>query len=125
MPKLALSLMMTTSLAAAALAKDALAQDALTGTFEGASGHAVSGGVEVTADSVELLADFSFDGAPDPKIGLGADGSFDPATIMAPLQADSGAQSYPIPEGIELSAYDEVYVWCEQYAVPLGVARLQ
>lgn len=101
------------------------AGEPLTGTFEGASNHVTTGTVHVSADSVDLQGDFTFDGAPDPKIGFGKDGEFDTSTIIEPLKANSGAQSYAIPDSIDLKAYNEVYVWCEKYSVPLGVARLQ
>ena len=102
----------------------AKAEDALTGTFEGASDHATTGTVQVTAGSVDLQNDFTFDGAPEPKIGFGKDGEFDTSTIIEPLKANNGAQSYTIPDSIDVSAYNEVYVWCEQYSGPLGVAKL-
>lgn len=95
------------------------------GSFIGASDHETSGGVQVTADSVDFLDDFSLDGAPDPKVGFGKDGAYDPATTLSALNANSGAQSYDVPDGIDLSQYNEVYVWCEKFAVPLGVAKLQ
>ncbi len=101
------------------------AGEALKGTFEGASNHVTSGTVHVTTDSIDFQDDFSFDGAPDPKIGFGKNGEFDTSTIVEPLKANNGAQSYSIPDSVDLKAYNEVYVWCEKYSVPLGVARLQ
>ena len=49
---------------------------AASGDFRGATGHATSGGVSIVkrADggySVVLGDDFSFDGAPNPRVGLG------------------------------------------------------
>ena len=93
------------------------------GRFEGASNHRTTGTAEIAGGQVNLLADFQFDGAPDPKVALGR-GGYDPATLMGPLRSDSGASSYTIPAGIDAGAYDEVWIWCERYNVPLGVAKL-
>ncbi len=99
------------------------------GTFAGASGHKTSGGVSVVRTDagamVILEKDFSFDGAPDPKVGFGRDGAYDTASQLAPLGANKGHQSYPIPASIDPAKYNEVYIWCEKYSVPLGVAKLQ
>lgn len=97
------------------------------GSFEGASGHVTSGQAEVVGHGdeavVHLLDDFKFDGAPDPKVALGKDG-FDASTLMGPLQSNSGKQSYKVPAGINADDYNEVWIWCEKYNVPLGVAKL-
>jgi len=103
------------------------------GSFTGASDHITTGGVHVTAGTVELQDDFSLelqddfslDGAPDPKVGFGNDGVYDADTTLAVLENNTGAQTYQIPEGLDPSAYNEVYIWCEKFAVPLGVAKLQ
>ncbi len=99
-----------------------------TGTFVGASGHATSGGVSIVQTDagkmVVLEDDFSFDGAPDPKVGFGRDGVYDPASQLAPLDANKGRQTYSIPASVDLAKYNEVYIWCEKFNVPLGVAKL-
>ncbi len=95
------------------------------GSFTGASNHATTGGVHVTADTVELQDDFSLDGAPDPKVGFGKDGVYDSDTTLAILESNTGAQTYQLPDDVDPKAYNEVYIWCEKFAVPLGVAKLQ
>ncbi len=98
------------------------------GTFEGASNHVTSGNVEVITENgqtfVVLKSNFNFDGAPDPKVGFGKDGAYDGASQIEHLRADSGMQSYEVPAGLDISGYNEVYIWCEKYSVPLGVAKL-
>lgn len=98
------------------------------GSFTGASGHQTSGMVEVVQTAagweVHLKDDFRFDGAPDPLVGFGSGGSFAAGTDFEPLRANSGAQVYEVPESIDPAAYDEVYIWCRKYSVPLGVAKL-
>ena len=53
-----------------------------TGTFVGASDHITTGGVSVVSNDgvvqIVLADDFSLDGAPDPRVGLGNAGG--PAT---------------------------------------------
>ena len=77
------------------------------GSFHGKSGHATTGGVRVlrTADGlvVELGPDFTFDGAPDPKLGFGRDG-YDADTKLGALRANSGAQRYAVPKSVDPGA---------------------
>ncbi len=104
-------------------------ESARSGTFKGLSKHDTSGSVTLihTEDGpvIEFGDDFSFDGAPDPKVALGKDGKYDPATLIRLLDANSGAQSYAVPDSIDVSEYNEIYIWCEKYSVGLGVASLE
>ena len=97
------------------------------GSFVGKSNHITSGEVTVekTADGYVLVLhdNFSFDGAPDPQLGLGK-GGYDGSTRFSKLKSNNGKQSYKLPAGIDASQYDEVWVWCEKFSVPLGVAKL-
>lgn len=99
------------------------------GVFAGASNHVTTGSVSVVKTEsglrVVLGADFSFDGAPDPKVGFGKNGSYDKSSQLAHLQADAGEQSYAIPTSVNVSDYNEIYIWCEKFSVPLGVAALK
>ena len=98
------------------------------GAFSGKSGHAASGGVRVvkTAQGVAVILerDFKFDGAPDPKLGFGKNG-YVKSTQFSVLKSNSGEQTYEIPAAIDPADYTEVWVWCEKYSVPLGVATLE
>lgn len=97
------------------------------GTFSGASGHVTTGEVIVvrSADGyvVSLGSDFSLDGAPDPHVSLG-DAETAQVTL-APLERTVGAQAYTIPAEVDVGDYDHVYIWCEEFSVPLGVAELE
>ena len=99
------------------------------GAFNGASGHKTSGDVVVLKSAagarVVLQSNFSFDGAPDPKVGFGAGGKYDRASQLAPLASNQGEQVYDVPAALDLTRYDEIYIWCEKYSVPLGVAALK
>lgn len=99
------------------------------GSFHGLNGHATEGSVVIkkTDDGVVavLEEDFSFDGAPDPKLGFGKDGTYDRASTITHLNQLNGHQVIEIPGGVDVSGYNEFYVWCERYKVPLGVAKLK
>ncbi len=74
---------------------------------------------------VVLEDDFDFDGAPDPKLGFGKDGKYDHGSQISPLGSNKGRQVYEVPASIDPEAYNQFYVWCEKYSVPLGVADLK
>ena len=97
------------------------------GTFTGKSGHKASGTVMVrqTPDGyvLEFGSDFRFDGAPDPKLAFGNDG-YDAQTLFSELRKNRGTQTYQIPETLQPSTYTEVWIWCEQYEVPLALATI-
>ena len=94
------------------------------GTFSGLSNHITTGTAEIAGAKINLLDDFTFDGAPDPKVALGKDGTYDPNTLMGLLKSNTGASSYDVPAGIDAADYNEVWIWCEQFNVPLGVAKI-
>lgn len=98
------------------------------GSFVGKSNHVTSGTVSVvktdSGTKVVLGSDFDFDGAPDPKLGFGKNG-YDKSSQFSVLKANKGEQSYEIPASVDPESYNEVWVWCEQYSVPLGVAKLK
>lgn len=100
----------------------------LTGTFVGASNHVTTGSVEVlkTNDGYQIVLgdDFSLDGAPDPRLGFGSYGAYDDSTTFAILENLTGAQTYALPASIDPTVHNEFYIWCEKFAVPLGIAQL-
>lgn len=97
------------------------------GSFAGESGHVTSGAAAIVERGgrhfVSLGTDFTFDGAPDPKVALGSDG-YRADTLLGPLASNSGAQSYALPEGVDPEEFNEVWIWCEEFDVPLGLATL-
>jgi hypothetical protein len=112
-----------------ALATSAFADSASrTGQFTGASDHVTSGGVTITKDAdgyiVQLGPKFFLDGAPDPSVGFGKDGNYIDGTLIGALHSKTGAQSYRVPANLNVSDFSEVYIWCEEFSVPLGVALL-
>ena len=108
----------------------ALAEETVltTGTFEGRSDHVVTGAVTIYEKEgrtyVRLESDFVLDGAPDPKLGFGNDGLYDHGAQFSKLDKRTGLQEYVLPAGVDSAAYNELYVWCERFSLPLGVAAI-
>ena len=100
------------------------------GTFVGASGHDTSGTAQlVKLDSgsyvIRFGKDFKHDGtAPDATVGLGKSG-YDKTTDLGKLRENNGAQDYALPAGFDPKGYNQIYVWCTEYAVSLGVAEVK
>ncbi|WP_425084052.1 DM13 domain-containing protein [Ruegeria profundi] len=99
------------------------------GTFEGRSNHITTGSVKLVKDGdryiVELGKDFSLDNGPDPRVAFGKDGTYAPDSKLGALLHLAGKQSYAVPPTMDVSGYNEVYIWCEVAGVPLGVASLK
>jgi hypothetical protein len=117
-------------MAAASFATIASADEiSASGTFTGASDHITTGGVSVVETSaggavVILDADFSLDGAPDPSVGFGKDGEYVAASDLGELTSINGLQVFVVPEGLDVADFNEIYIWCDEFSVPLGVAAL-
>ena len=98
------------------------------GTFSGRSDHITTGHVtlEKTATGYQLsfAADFSLDGAPDPIVALGNGETYLAANKIGTLKNKTGRQVYQLPASFTPAQFSQVYVWCEQFSVPLGVAQL-
>ena len=114
----------------------------LEGTFRPAE-TPVRGGFRIyqngTTATLELSSDFKTnDLAPDLKIAFSpsrtplamskppayplAEGTY---TVLAPLRATSGAQSYEIPRSIDLALQGSVLIWCEQFNATMAWAPLK
>lgn len=97
------------------------------GQLEGQSDHSTQGTVSIRVTStgrvLVLGADFEFDGAPDPKLGFGKDG-FQADSLFAKLERNYGFQTYKLPAEFDPAHHNEIWLWCEKFRVPLGVARL-
>ena len=98
------------------------------GNFSGRSDHVTTGQVslERTANGYQLnfAADFFLDGAPDPVVAFGNGETFAVANKIGALKNRTGAQLYTLPANFKPGQFSQVYVWCEQFSVPLGVADL-
>jgi hypothetical protein len=43
---------------------------------------------------------------------------------LGDLRGNIGSQNYPIPDDVDLAAYDTVVIWCERFTVAFGAADL-
>ncbi len=98
------------------------------GVLQGAGGHKASGYVEIvrSAETVKVVLrdDFTLQDAPASRLAWGKDG-YKRGTIFATLAKFKGAQEYTVPAGTDLSQYNEFWIWCEKFDVPLASAKLQ
>lgn len=98
------------------------------GVLQGAGGHKASGHVEIIrsgeAAKVAFKDDFILQDAPAPRLAWGKDG-YKRGTIFATLAKFKGAQEYDVPAGTDLGQYNEFWIWCEKFDVPLAVAKLK
>jgi len=99
-----------------------------TGQFFGQSKHVTKGTVTIEKEGDRILvvlgSDFSLDGAPYPTLGFSNGSKFSKKTEFAKLKTLNGRQVYELPKGIMQSAFDTFTVWCSQFSVPLGSAKL-
>lgn len=97
------------------------------GEFSGLSDHVTSGRVTIRKDNgahfVVLENDFSLDGAPDPTLGFG-NGDYLIETQFSALKTKDGYQTYKLPADLDPTQFSQIYVWCEKFSVPLGVASI-
>lgn len=100
----------------------AMSAHAASGSFTGTQGERVSGSVTVSAGSVKLGGNFKSTSGPDLYVYLG---NSRPTKIIARLRRLSGAQSYRLPKGINLSKYSTVFIHCKRYNHTYGIARLR
>lgn len=118
------------ALLTASLTFPAFAMEAVkSGAFEGGSGHSTAGAVSIIEKDgkylIHLGDDFVQDGtAPDATVALGQDG-YDETTNLGKLRSFTGAQDYELPAGIDPAKFNEVYIWCKKFSVPLGVASIK
>ena len=112
------------------IADAAYAQDEVIakGSFVGKTGHKASGMMSLvkTDNGVEIRfgPNFSIKGAPGPYLGFGKDGKYVKATQFSKLLKTTGAQTYKVPASIDVSEFNEFYVWCKPFNVPLALAKL-
>ena len=127
------SLAVTATVVAATVFAPTLAsaeQAAATGSFTGANDHITTGGVSIVKTAgggavVILDTNFSLDGAPAPSVGFGKDGEYVKASDLGELGELNGLQVFAVPASVNVDDFNEVYIWCDQFNVSLGVASLE
>ena len=95
--------------------------------------HYGKGKVTVYQDLVHLESDFEVGPGPKFHVYLVPEKNIIPSTNVAKtmyvdlgrLRAFKGSQNYPVPAGVDLSKYDSVVIWCEQFGVLISPAALK
>jgi hypothetical protein len=98
------------------------------GTFEGLTGHAGFGGASLLkirgSYYVRFDEDFQTTNGPDLFVHLGRNGEYDANANLGSLKGSAGGQNYKIPDTIDISQYNEVWVWCRAFSVGFTKAVL-
>jgi hypothetical protein len=106
----------------------------VSGNFVNAE-HPTQGKARIGTDNgmryLELDSSFKTDQGPDLKVVLHKDKKLDlklkegDYVSLGALQKVSGTQRYEIPKNIDLSKYNSVAIWCEQFNATFGYAQLK
>ena len=94
--------------------------------------HYGSGGVTLYRDLLHLEADFEVGPGPKYHVYLVPDTRITPDTRveetmfvdLGRLNAFSGSQNFPVPDGLNLGDYGSVAIWCEHFNVLISPAAL-
>ena len=96
------------------------------GVFEGLAGHNGSGKATLIKAGdkyyVRFEDDFRVTNGPDLYVDLGRSGERDGSARLGRLKGSAGGQNYEVPAGIDVSQYDEVWIWCRAFSVPFAKA---
>lgn len=90
--------------------------------------HDVSGQalvIETSEETILRFEDFETINGPQLKIYLSSDLGVSDAVDLGDIKATKGNVNYQIPEGVDLSVYSNVLVWCEPFKVLFSYAELQ
>ena len=104
----------------------------LSGVFVGVNDgiHNAEGNAKVIQPSngggpILRLEDFKSTNGPDLYVYLSTDKSATDFVSLGRLKGNIGNQNYEIPDGTDLSKYDNVLVWCKAFSVLFGDAELK
>ena len=85
--------------------------------------HPASGKIVVDGNAIKL-DDVHITEAPDARVILAKNYDEAQSVRCGKLQGFTGSHEYTIPEGTDVDAYDTVVLWCDQFKVPIGLAKL-
>ena len=71
------------------------------------------------------LEDFSSTNGPDLYVYLSTDESASDIVNLGRLKGNVGDQNYEIPDGTDLSKYDNALIWCQAFSALFGSAELE
>jgi Electron transfer DM13 len=102
-----------------------------TGTFEGAGDgiHNAEGVAKVITlqdgNKVLRLENLKVTNGPDLYVYLAMDKGASDFVDLGKLKGNIGNQNYNIPQGTDLTKHNTVLIWCKQFSVLFGSAKLQ
>ncbi|QHT71781.1 DM13 domain-containing protein [Rhodocytophaga rosea] len=99
----------------------------LTGMFQ-QEVHATSGTVKMLRrenDQLLVLENFKTDYGPSLYVYLSKDRGFTQSLNLGLLKSTSGTFSYEVAATVDTREYPYVLIWCRQFAVLFGSARLE
>ena len=70
------------------------------------------------------LENFKSTNGPDLYVYLATDENASEYIDLGRLKGNIGNQNYEIPQGVDLSKYDKVLIWCKSFSVLFGSAEL-
>ncbi len=73
---------------------------------------------------IRFEEDFNVANGPDLYVGLGKDGEYKEEAQLEKLKGNIGSQNYVLPKNIDVTQYNEVWIWCRAFAVPFAKAVL-
>ena len=91
-------------------------------------GHTVSGTATIYDSSgikTVLLDPYSSQNGPDLKVYLSKDQNASVFISLGKLKSITGKQSYEVPANTDVTDYNYVLIWCQQFSVLFGKAELQ
>ena len=71
------------------------------------------------------LENFKSTNGPDLYVYLSTDEKASDFVSLGSLKGNIGNQNYKIPEGVDLSKYNKVLIWCKSFSVLFGSAELE
>ena len=71
------------------------------------------------------LENFKSTNGPDLFVYLSTDEKASDFVSLGSLKGNIGNQNYKIPEGVDLSKYNKVLIWCKSFSVLFGSAELE
>ena len=74
---------------------------------------------------VILLDPYSSQSGPDLKVYLSKDINASEYINVGKLKSITGKQSYTVPGNPDISQYNYVHIWCEQFTVVFGRAEVK
>lgn len=99
------------------------------GTFSGLQAHSAEGEAKLIKSGdkyfVRFENNFKVTNGPDLFVYFGKNGQYAPEARLGALKGNVGGQNYEVPQGIDVSSYNEVWVWCRAFSVAFGKATLQ